>query len=217
MLTTLSSVKTQAGINPSDTSQDLQLNSLINGCNDYIKRYLNRDIEQTVYSEIYSGDNSSILMLRQFPVISIQSIYQDQGAYAGQAAGSFAANTLLVQGVDWCLLPGNYGIGSSGAVRRINGTWYGRPSRVLGRVANQPTLQSGNIQVNYTAGYLPVPPGLVMGVNAMVIRGLTFSQGMIASEESYEDAHAAYFNSGEAAKFLGSVERTLGKFKMLPV
>lgn len=217
-LTSLSAVKAQAGISSSDTSKDVQLTALIPCITEIVKRALNRDIEAASYTEYYSGDNSPFLVLRQYPVISIESIYFDTGGYFGQVQNAFPASTLLAAGTDYVLMAGANGIGTNGIVRRIGSTWYGQYSRVVGRVANQPPLPSGNIKVTYTAGYAIVPPALSYAVNLMVMRCQSWSAaGMAAQSMSYEDASMSFFATAEGAKLLGTVEKTIGNYKSLPV
>ena len=60
-LTTLLSVKAQAGIAVGDTGRDAQLRSLIDGITSLVKQQLNRDLESTEYVEFYSGDGSPFL------------------------------------------------------------------------------------------------------------------------------------------------------------
>jgi hypothetical protein len=217
-LTTLVSVKAQAGISSSDTSKDTQLTALIPCVTAIIKRSLNRDIEAASYIEYYSGDNSPYLILRQYPVISIDSIYFDTGGYFGQVQNAFPASTLLAAGTDYVLMAGANGVGTSGMVRRIGGTWYGHYSRTVGRVANQPPIPSGNIKVTYTAGYAIVPPALSYAVNLMVMRCASWAAaGQPAQSMSYEDASMSFFSTAEGAKLLGSVEKTVGNYKSIPV
>ena len=217
-LTTLNAVKAQAGISALDTSKDVQLTALITAVTAIIKRSLNREIESASYTEYYSGDNSPFLILRQYPVISIDSIYFDTGGYFGSVLNSFDSKTLLAAGTDYCLVAGINGIGSNGMVRRIGSTWYGQYSRVVGRVANQPPVNSGNINVTYTAGYAVIPPALAYAVNLMVIRCASWAAaGQPAQSMSYEDAAMSFFSTAEGAKLLGSVEKTVGNYKSIPV
>lgn len=213
-LTTLTQVKNQAGISLSDTSMDEQIKAFISGITDYVKRYLGRDIESKSYTEYYSGDGSIELILRQFPVISIQRVCEDSGSYFGNAPNAFPASSDLTNGVDYTVEAGQFGQGTTGILRRIGATWQRYRSRSLGTVQDLPAIQQGNILVQYTAGYSPVPPALVMAINSLVIKGVNEAAlgGPVASE-TYEDAAVSYFASSDMSKVLGSVNSTLGLFK----
>jgi hypothetical protein len=50
------------------------LGALITAASKAIVKYLRRDISSTVYDELYSGTGQRRLFLRQFPIISIQSV-----------------------------------------------------------------------------------------------------------------------------------------------
>ena len=212
-LTTLNSVKNQAGISLADTTLDLQIRSFIDGITARVKRQLNRDIEQQIYNEYYSGDNSSILFLKQYPVVTINSIIVDDTAYFGQGPGS--SPTTLVAGTDYALMAGYNGIGSSGAVRRINGTWRAWDHRRWGIVSRLPPLPSGNILVNYTAGYSPVPADIQMTVNLAVMKMIAMAAtGSPIASNSYEDASESYFSPELAASVFGSIENNLAQTTM---
>ena len=165
-LTTLGEVKAQGNINPLDTSRDTQIKSLINGITDLVKQTLRRDIESTQYTEYYSGDNSSVLLLNQYPIISVSRVCLDDNAYFGQESGAFPASGDLVQGTDYAIMSGTKGVGSSGMLRRINQVWYRYPTVAPGKVALQTSAPPGNILVTYTAGFSPVPFGIKFAVNA---------------------------------------------------
>ena len=211
-------MKNQAGIALSDTTRDLQLRAFIDGVSDYVVRYLGREIEQRSYSEYYSGDGTVQLILRQYPVISVERVCVDLGGYFGAPAGSFATADNLVSGVDYALMAGQRGNGSSGILRRVNGTWPSMPSRVLGTVQTLPGVAQGNILVEYTAGYEQVPASLSMAVNSLVMRGVFQSQfGGGLQSASYEDAAASFASSDEVAKTVGSVTSSLGLFKTIVI
>lgn len=217
-LTNRASVKAQAGIPATDSSRDSQIDALIAGVASLVKQQLNRDFEAADYTEYYSGDNSAFLMLRQYPVNSITAIYDDRGGYFGDASGAFAAATLLVSGVDYCLMDGLYGKGGQGIVRRINDIWYGRPTKSVGTVEYLPPHPSGNIKVQYNAGYSKIPPAIQMGVNMLVAQlSLQAAAGGGASSMTYEDASVTYLTPDVASKAWGSIASTFAQYKSIPI
>src|ERR1700687_2250945 len=57
-----------------DTSQDALLNTLITAISRGIEKYCRRDFVQTTYDELYNGNGDRRLLLRQYPLISVQSV-----------------------------------------------------------------------------------------------------------------------------------------------
>src|SRR6266446_6589838 len=57
-----------------DTSQDALLTTLITAVSRAIEKYCRRDFVQTAYDELYNGNGDRRLLLRQYPVISVQSV-----------------------------------------------------------------------------------------------------------------------------------------------
>jgi len=219
-LSTVTSVKTQAGIPASDTSRDDQIAAILAGVTAHVKNTLNRDIEQATYTEYYSGDGTPVLLLRQRPVTSITSIYLDNAGYWGDGANSpFSSPRLLVDGVDYALRRTSATLGSpAGLVYRINGVWNYPTRRQQGYVSNQPGVGNGNLKVTYMAGFPTIPADLQMGVNSLVMRILNAAaMGGQAQQASYEDASVVYLAPGEAAKMMGSIEAALAPHADVPV
>lgn len=223
-ITTRAAVKAQAGILSADTSRDSQIDAMIAGVTSLVKQQLNRDIEATDYTEYHSGDGKPFLLLRQYPVNSIASIYYDNAGYFGDGAGAFPASTLLISGTDYCLLDGLNHKGGQGMVRRIGSMWYGRPSRVFGSVENLPPIDMGNIKVTYNAGFGPgaaagpIPAAIVMSVNSLILQLVTTAAagGGVASM-SYEDASVTYLTPDVAARAWGSIASNFSQYKSIPI
>jgi hypothetical protein len=57
-----------------DNTQDALLTTLITAVSDAIEKYCRRDFVSRVYDELYSGNGEPRLMLRQYPIISVQSV-----------------------------------------------------------------------------------------------------------------------------------------------
>lgn len=72
-MTTLADVKTLLGI--TDTTQDLRLEMLINSNSAMIARACDRVFTRATYTaETYQGTNRQLLVLRQWPVVSVTSV-----------------------------------------------------------------------------------------------------------------------------------------------
>jgi hypothetical protein len=217
-LTTLMSVKAQGGISASDTSRDMQLRSLIDGITSLVKQLLNRDIQSTEYIEYYSGDDSPFLLLRQYPVTAVSLICVDDSGYFGAAPNGFDSSLNLVNGVDYALMSGAGGVGSTGMIRRIGTTWHRIPSRALGVIQNLPGVPNGNIKVQYTAGFVIVPPAITMAVNAAVLKQLSAATvGGGVSQMNYEDASISFLPPTDVARLFGSIESTLANYRSIPI
>lgn len=217
-LTTLNSVKAQGAIAPNDNSRDSQLRSLIEGITSLVKQQLNRDIESRDYVEYYSGDDSPFLLLNQYPVTAVSLICVDDAGYFGAGPGGFDSSRNLTNGVDYALMFGIRGLGSTGMLRRIGTTWHRLPSRACGIIQNLPGIPSGNIKVHYTAGFAVIPAAITMAVNAAVLRqALTAVAGGAASQMGYEDASISFLTPQAAATVLGSIESTLANYRSIPI
>jgi hypothetical protein len=217
-LTTLLSVKAQAGIAVGDTTRDVQLRAFIDGVTSLVKQQLNRDIESTEYLEYYSGDGSPFLLLRQYPVTAVSLVCVDDAGYFGAAPGGFDSSLNLVDGVDYALMSGAGGIGSTGMLRRIGTTWHRIPSRAIGVIQNLPGVPSGNIKVQYTAGFVVVPPAITMAVNAAILKQLSMATvGGGVSQMGYEDASVTFLSPADTARLFGSIESILANYRSIPV
>ena len=212
------SVKTQGGIAASDTSRDAQLRSLIEGVTSLVKQQLNRDLESQDYVEYYSGNGSPVLMLNQYPVTAVSLVCVDDSGYFGTAAEGFDASLNLTNGVDYALMSGANGLGSSGFLRRIGTTWHRPPSRARGVLANLPGVPNGNIKVQYTAGFSVIPPAITAAVNALVLKQASLMAiGGVASGMNYEDASVRFFAPADTVRVLGSIESTLANYRSIPI
>lgn len=135
-LTTLAAVKQWLQLTGTTASDDL-LNTLIASCSAYIEAWLSRSILQATYTETRNGVGSPIMVLRQFPIISVASV-------------SLNGNTLLPRPP---LSPS----------MTVTGTDY--PGYVFDDVSVM--LDGGvfykgfqNVTIVYDAGYATVPPDI---------------------------------------------------------
>lgn len=77
MLTTLENVRQYLAKDDSETKDDDLLFELVKSVSKKINNKLNRTLEATDYVEYYQGDGTNRLLLRQYPVNSVTSIYDD--------------------------------------------------------------------------------------------------------------------------------------------
>ncbi len=56
------------------SADDTAINTLISACSAQIEKYCRRTFASTVYDELYSGTGQRLLLLRNFPIVSIQSV-----------------------------------------------------------------------------------------------------------------------------------------------
>src|SRR6266542_1659170 len=55
-------------------ADDTSITTLVTACSKAIERYCKRVFASTAYDEIYNGNGQHRLMLKQFPVVSVQSV-----------------------------------------------------------------------------------------------------------------------------------------------
>src|SRR6266404_9335992 len=56
------------------SSIDALLQSLLTAASDAIQKFCRRDFVSTTYDELYSGNGESRLLLRQYPIVSVESV-----------------------------------------------------------------------------------------------------------------------------------------------
>lgn len=139
-LITLSKLKNTLGI--SDTTQDTELQDIIDSVSDMIESIAGRKLDSTAYTDDkYIGTNTTYLHTRQYPIISIEKIEVDGSEITDfelleedkNTGGIYRENT-------WKRISFE---------NPINNTLNGSPLRTL-----------KNISVSYTAGYASIPLGL---------------------------------------------------------
>lgn len=185
-----------------------------------IKKYLHIDIEQATYTEflprqnnnapIYPGgiggydvignkafpwsySSSDRLQLKQSPVRSVLSVYEDPTAYGGQADGSFPESSLLLPGKDYYLDIDDSGFSTSGQLIRI-GVWSGMPR---------------SIKVTYVAGYTPAE---LAGDPAQPVNASHFRQAVLEEfADRYANALARWKQIGSEGRVMTG--ETLGDYQ----
>jgi hypothetical protein len=189
-LTTLCRVKGVLEIPESDTTKDSLLRQLITEVSGLVEEVCGRKFGTATYTEFYSGDNSSMLVLAQRPVTAIVNLWEDEDGYWGAGSvDAFNADHLLVSGRDYALAKDQPdGSSRSGLVYRINGTWSRPYQTAAGNLSAAAPFGTGNIKVTYTAGFGAVPAAVELAVQTAVGRVMqSMRHGGLVSGESYSD------------------------------
>lgn len=163
-LTTLDHVKAWLGIN--NTNSDALLARLITAASRFVLGYLQRDtLAQEMYNEIYDGYGNNFMMLRQWPVIALESIEYYGVSITQQSTGNPRTQGYIIDASN----------SVAGGQQRLTLWGYCFPR---GKAA---------IMINYTAGYVtsendtvPASPGPYAITPQFVWlgdQGVTYSNG----------------------------------------
>lgn len=153
-LTNLNNLHAIFGINPTDTTQDALLNLYITQASAILSNWCDCTFATNTWTEYYSGNNQTFLVLNDRPVLSVTSVYENENLYYGTPS----SDDLLNPGEDYVLeLDSNDGASHSGSLIRISGVWIKPYGYKFGLVSSVPEGATGNIQVTYVAGYASVP------------------------------------------------------------
>lgn len=146
-LTTLANVKAIAGIASTDTTSDALLELLINRTSVSIAGYCDRQFGRASYTEYIPATDRQALLLRQWPIVAISSITDE--------------DTPLILNTDYRLDAQDK---AQGIVYREQG-WSG--SYFVRGLTNDPAASKRIISVAYTAGYyLPQDASYDLGAAA---------------------------------------------------
>lgn len=166
-------------------------------------------------TEYYAGCDAQELLLRQRPVQSIASIYEDAGASYGQASGAFAASSLLTAGTDYALIQEQSGLSLSGIVLRLGGTWPGATEALRNILAQGRTKAAGNIKVTATYGSPIVPYDVVNAVHQICAeQRRNLGSGPLSAES---DDYYSYtrMSAAEQSAMIGSAKAILAQYSPL--
>ena len=192
------------------------------------------DIVQTTYpaaadhgrgdSGYYVGNNRRTIVLRNWPVTAVSSVYLDPTGYFGDNPdGDFASDTLLTVGVDYLVrwdgcLPGTSTPCSKCAIlERIGGIWPGIVGYTPGWLTVMPLSGRGNIKIAYTAGYpltaIPQPIRAATCMLAAYIRRNVKAGGNIASESQGAYSYSLFGPMAQQYPELGSIRGMLSSYR----
>ena len=155
------------------------------------------------------------------------AVWLDGGGYYGDGVGAFSAGTLLVPGRDYVLKRDKGAIGESGLLVRlaggiVNGDVWSYPWPGLGRgtlTASAPPVWPqglGNVKVQYTAGYSPVPADLIDATNQVAawIKRCGPQGGPLTAETIGRYSYQIGAGGGDGgAPELASIRATLSRYR----
>lgn len=214
-LTTVSQLKLHLGVTGS--TQDAFLSQLLSGAEAAFKRLTDRDIEATDYVCYLSGRNTPILLLPEYPVISITGVWLDRDGYYGTPTGAFADATELTSGIDYALVrDGKAGVAETGRLFKIGGVWPGRWERRPGLLSSTVRPGAGNIKASYRAGYEVVPDDVQLCL-WQVCAQLRSARALGApySSERYEEYAYQIATDAMSLMRVGSAAQTVARFKRI--
>lgn len=234
MLATLDQVKAQLGI--TSVAQDAALSLWLAGADAAIKGYTHRDLEQTTYpgcavggdgdSGYYDGNGSLFLILRQWPVTSVTSVYVDAtGRYGENPDGAFDSTTLLTYGTDYDLrldgcLPGTTTkCSNSGILRRIGFPWPSSWVKRYGQILPRQIQGNGNCKISYVAGFLTIPADLIVAVGQIVavMRTMAKKGVMLQSETQGAYSYALATQVLNTMPQLGTTRANLLRYRRVDI
>lgn len=212
-LTTVSALKLHLGLPETNTAQDAFLGQLLEAAESAFLRLIGREIEAADYVDYYSGANNPVLLLREYPVISVSDVRVDGSGYWGAAPNSFGALTVLTAGVDYALVADAAGSGT-GRLFRVNGVWPGQWRTRAGLLTPQVKPGAGNVKVSYRAGYEEVPTDVALCLWQVCARlRAERSTGRPIQAERYEEYAASYAAYAEQAMRTGSEATTVARYR----
>ena len=130
-LVKLERVKTYLDLANTDTASDVLLQDLIARVGAWVERYCDRSFAKATYTEQRDGDGTDTLIVRQWPLLSVASLYDDPLRVFG-AATQIASS-------DFAVYP-NQGL------IRLDGLVF--------------SVGIQNVKVTYEAGYVDIPQDL---------------------------------------------------------
>lgn len=140
MISSLKLLKSFLGVDKQTSSEedDVLLYRILEGADAEVKQYCDRDLEVTTYTDqYYDGDGSSKLLLDDYPVVSVTSLYCDLGR-------DFDASTLVASS--------DYKLDSEkGIIELYDGSVF--------------PVGPNTIKITFSAGYSVVPSDIVSAVN----------------------------------------------------
>lgn len=215
MLTSLAQIKDSLGIPGSDTSQDRQLSGLQSAAESVLLSRLKRNLEPATYTEYYSGNSQKYITLRNRPVTSIVSVYEDFRGYDGSQQDAFQESSLLIPGMHYSLdIDEGTTTSKSGILVRISGVWQ-EIGRVYfpGKLSAEVGPTHGNIKVTYTAGYETMPSDIEYAV-ALIVSSMrrNISSGGTVISEKIGDYQYALSERNTGDPLIASINQIISRY-----
>jgi len=144
MLATIDQLKEYVGDIANDKDDDL-LTRLVGAASDCVESYCCRSFTSTNFtSEMYNGTGTSVLTLKNFPIIGVSAVLEGGSALTTSSDGAGSADVLIYA--------------EEGQLVRPYGCWYAYPRWY---------------SVTYQAGYAAVPAAIVqacLDIAALMLR-----------------------------------------------
>jgi len=132
-------VKTYLDLANTDTASDVLLQDLIARIGAWAERYCDRTFAKATYTEQRDGDGTDTLLVRQWPFLSVASLYDDPLRVFGAATQIAAAD---------------FAIYANQGMIRLDGRVF--------------SVGIQNVKVTYEAGYADIPEDLQQAVVELV-------------------------------------------------
>lgn len=224
MLTTIDALKTIPQVKNYST-EFLEL--LLTMADQAVKDWLKRDIEKKTYTEYYSGDGTSYIIVKQTPIIAVLNLWFDPVGYYGFAPSAFASQTLQVLGQQYVPILDSGGVVSNrGMIQAISGIgiWFpglypvsGSIGKLAARRGPVWPIGQGNLKVEYTAGYAPkdIPTPIVAAVlNVVAFMAANMpAGGILQSENLGSYSYSRFFPPIGSIPLLGSTVQMLAPYR----
>lgn len=217
MLTSLAQIKSFLNIPGSDSTQNPQLTGLQFAAEAIINSRLKRNLEPASYTEYHAGNSQRAIILKNRPVISITSVFEDFQAYYGYNPTSFGPTTLLTPGIHYTLdLDTGTNESRSGLLIRIGGVWM-EAGRVYypGKLASEIGPTYGNLKITYIAGYSIIPMDIQYAVCLLVSsmkRNVMFGTE-VSMEKIGEYTYELFDKSRQRDPLIASVDQILSQYR----
>lgn len=194
----------------------------------FLQEQLGRSLEKVRRVEYYAGNGQRVFALRHRPVWEIHNVWLDHYGFYGTVSGSFDSTTLLTAGTDYSLdqdqpTPATTGyLSRSGILVRHRTIWAEMARNyVPGRVATEAGPNFGNIKVDYTAGYDPLPADLEVAISmlsSLFLRLIPHGQ-MLEGERigSYSYSILTGRMMQQTHPVIGSIDRIIARHREVPI
>jgi uncharacterized phiE125 gp8 family phage protein len=153
-LTTLANLKEYLGIKTANTDDDTFLTNLITRISDDMERQCNRAFHAATYTQYYKGDGTSKLLLKQYPVNSVASIYDDVDRVWGADTAIDAGDISISQECEGLIILKDDIFSESDDIE--------------------------NIKITYNAGYSTIPTDLEFACIKLCAADYLESKGLVA-------------------------------------
>lgn len=169
-LVTLAQYKTHASITSTDATRDAAITAMIAEATEIVRRHCSRELlngfDSLSRTEVYDGNDSDGLQLREFPVTSITSVT----LIANDATTSVVTSTEYRVDLNTGVLKRLGGV--RGRFAGANDGWTRQDAWFSDQWGTVPNWPAGhqNISVVYTGGYGAAATGMPAGLQSVVYR-----------------------------------------------